>query len=200
MPNSHQYSPHLKLAKSYWENFLKKGDIVIDATVGRGQDSHFLAPLLLDKDIGKLFCIDIQEKAITTSKNLLLKNLEKELFKNITFILDSHEILKNIIDIKVNLIVYNLGYLPRGDKTITTKVKTTLSSLKSAFKILDDKGAISIMCYPGHTEGQKEEVAILDYLKNIDNKKFNICYHRWINKEKAPSFIWIERKYFFSPK
>ncbi|NGX28451.1 MAG: hypothetical protein K940chlam1_00630 [Candidatus Anoxychlamydiales bacterium] len=194
MPNSHLYFPHLKLAQSYWKKFLKKGDVAIDATVGRGHDSNFLAPLLLGKDLGELFCIDIQEKAITTSKNLLDKELRKELFKNITFILDSHEDFKKNIDIKVNLIVYNLGYLPRGDKTVTTKVKSTLLSLESAFKILADKGAISIMCYPGHTEGQKEEIAILDYLRNIDNKKFNICYHKWINKEKAPSLIWIEKK------
>lgn len=194
MHNNHLYSPHLKLAKNYWKNFLKKGDIAIDATLGNGNDSLFLAKLLLIRDKGRLYCFDIQKEALVKSKNYLNKNLKKENFKNITFFLDSHEDFKKMIDTKVNLIVYNLGYLPRSDKTITTKVKSTLLSLKSAFKILDDKGAVSIMCYPGHPEGQKEEIALLDYLKKIDNKKFSISYHKWLNKEKAPSFIWIEKK------
>ena len=190
--NKFKFSPHLKQAHDKWRGFLHKEDIAIDATCGNGHDSLILANML---ESGELFCFDIQKQAINSTLILLRDNLKTDHKDKIFFINNSHENFSKFISKKVNLIVYNLGYLPKSDKSITTKVDTTLKSLKSAFSILNEKAAISIMCYPGHEEGKKEEAAILNYLKDVDNKKFSICHYKWINKKDAPSFIWIEKKF-----
>lgn len=189
-----KYSPHLSTAKKYWENFLNKNHVVIDATCGNGHDSLFIAQMLLEPLNGKLYCFDIQKKAIETTQDLLKNNLKNDVFKNIYFINDSHEDFSKYIKNKVNLVIYNLGYLPNSNKVLTTAADTTLLSLKSALSILDNKGAVSITSYPGHEEGEKEEKALISFLGRLDNSKYSVCHHKWINKEKAPSFFWIENK------
>lgn len=51
------------------------------------------------------------------------------------------------------LIAFNLGYLPGGDKTITTESETTLEALKVAKEILMPGGLISLLVYVGHPGG-----------------------------------------------
>jgi hypothetical protein len=190
--------PHIVLAHNYWQNLLQKGDIAIDATCGNGFDSLFLAKILLEKeDCGKLFCFDIQEKAIENTKLLLQKNLSENSFHHIHFFQKSHEYLsivqENFPEKPIRLIVYNLGYLPKGDKTLTTKTDTTLKSLQSALALLSSHGAISITCYPGHEEGAKEEKALLSYLSALKKDFWEICYHQWINKKASPTLLWIKK-------
>jgi Putative rRNA methylase len=188
------FTPHIILSQKYWMNFLEKNDIVIDATLGNGKDSLFLSRLLnLDKK--RLFCIDIQKIAIEKSKRLLKANLDRKSFENISFINNSHEKLDMIVDVKANLIVYNLGYLPGGDKSITTMANTTILSLNNAFNILNKKAAISIISYPRHEEGKKEDLLLGSFLKSLDPKEFSVLKHFWINKYLAPIFYWIEKRH-----
>lgn len=188
-----KFSPHLKIAKNYWKNFLEENHVIIDATCGNGHDSLFISQILNSIN-GKLFCFDIQKKAIDITYLLLKNNLTEDVFEKIVLINDSHENFSEYINTKVNLVIYNLGYLPKSDKTLTTKVSTTLSSIKAALNLLDTKGAISITSYSGHPEGEAEENALLSFLCSLDNSKYNVCYHKWINKDKAPSLFWIETK------
>ncbi len=188
MKNKYRFSPHLKIAHSYWQTFLQRNDVVIDATCGNGQDTLFLASLL---QLKKIYGFDIQAQAIENTQKLLKKNLNKDILKNIFLFNVSHIDFSKYIKEKANLIIYNLGYLPSGNKAITTMTDITIKSIQSAFSILNKKGAICITCYPGHLEGLKEKNAILNFLKTLDNKTYNICHHQWINKQSAPSVIWI---------
>lgn len=137
--------PILTTAHHYWQKIIKPGDRVIDATCGNGLDTLHLANLL--QNSGALFAYDIQKKAIeeTQKKTAHFSNI---IYKNV-----SHASFE---EQDVKLIVYNLGYLPGSDKTITTLTETTLQSLESAKKALSKGGALSIVCYPGHKEGAKE--------------------------------------------
>lgn len=76
-------------------------DIAIDATLGNGHDSLFLSSLF-----NKIYAFDIQELAIKRSKKRL-ENID-----NIDIILDSYINFDNYIFEKVDLILYNLGFLP----------------------------------------------------------------------------------------
>lgn len=49
-------------------------------------------------------------------------------------------------------------YLPGGDKDVVTEASTTIDTVVEAQRVLQDGGAISLTCYPGHLEGQREEV------------------------------------------
>lgn len=186
-------APHLESAHKFWQEFLSSGDIVIDATCGNGFDSLNLAKLILNKQLGKLICFDIQNEAIEATKKLLEKNLSLSELANTQFFHESHEDFSKYIDVKPNLFVYNLGYLPKSDKKIITQSSTTLKSILSALEMLAPKGAISITCYRGHEGGLEEEQAILDFVKQLDYKIFNVCYLQWINKELSPSLIWISK-------
>lgn len=172
-------SHHLKLAKKYWTEHLSPGDVVIDATCGNGHDTYFLSQLSC-----QVYSLDIQPQALEKAKRL---------GSNATFLLLSHVFIDDVpIPKAPRLIVYNLGYLPGGDKTITTQCETTLSSIKKSLQMLPSNGAVSITCYPGHDEGFREEQKIFGYLSNLPPQKWKICHHTYINKSKSPTFFWVE--------
>lgn len=185
-------SPHLLLAKIYWRSHLKPGDIAIDATCGNGNDTFFLSQLLLSDPSSAIFSFDIQPEAIRNTEALLRRHLSPDHFRRVLLHRRSHLELNAIpLPYSPRLIVYNLGYLPGGNKKITTQTGTTLESVKLSLGILADDGALSIMCYPGHEEGSREEEELLSYVKTLSPKEWSVCHHRWLNKPRSPSFLWI---------
>lgn len=176
---------HLDLAHKYWKDFLKKEDAAIDATCGNGHDSLVLAEILTE---GYLFCYDIQEKAILETK----KRLEGQPSK-ITFLQKSHIDFSDV-GRPIQLVVYNLGYLPLSDKALTTMTHSTLISVQTALKKILPGGAVSITCYPGHEEGEKEENALLSLLRDLPSHHYTVSYHQWINRPKSPTLLWIIKK------
>lgn len=184
---------HIKLAQSYWKETLTPTDNVIDATCGNGKDTLFLAKLVPK---GKIFCFDIQKKAIENTTNFLKKNLNTTTinFNEIFFINTSHENFSSIPqNTQIKLIVYNLGYLPGENKEITTQTSSTIKSINNALNLISENGAISIMCYPGHKEGLNEEKAITNMLKKLP-AKYNLFYYKNRQNIKAPSFLGIKKK------
>lgn len=176
--------PHIELAHSYWSSHLKPGNNAIDATCGNGHDSLALAQILGTN--GALFCYDIQPQAIQNTRKLVEK------FERVQFFSQCHSDFSSLpSQIPIHLIVYNLGYLPGGDKKKTTMTETTLQSIGAAIERIEKEGAISITCYPGHEEGAREEKALLAFLENIAG--FSICYHRWVNRITSPTLIWMKR-------
>lgn len=176
----------LNKVKQLIENNLKPNDLVIDMTVGNGNDTLFLCNIV---NKGHVFGFDIQEKAISNTKKLLKENnisnysLFNETHENIDIILKEY---KN----KISLILFNLGYLPGSDKSITTNHISTLNALKKALNMLNNKGIILIVLYP-HEEGRKEEIEIKKFLE-----KDNINYNEYHNTDNinVPYLIEIKRK------
>ena len=186
------YAPHLALAKSYWKSHLKAGDIAIDATCGNGHDTLFLSELLLSDPASSVFSFDIQPDAIQNTEMLLKRHLSPDHFRRVLLHRRSHLELNAIpLPFSPRLIVYNLGYLPGGNKSLTTETDTTLESVKLSLDLLADDGAISITCYPGHAEGAKEEKALLAFAETLPSKEWAVCFHRWINRPRSPSLLWI---------
>jgi SAM-dependent methyltransferase len=185
---------HLDLAFSYWKQLVSIGDQVIDATCGNGNDSLRLARLSLNHHSGSLYCIDIQKAAIAQTQALLQTNLSSEEYQRVCFLEQSHDHFP--IEIKqesVTLIVYNLGYLPRSDKQLTTKVSSTLESLKNAKDLIKPGGVISVTCYPGHPEGALEQKAILQLTNDLKPHIWNCCHHTWINRQHSPSLLILQK-------
>ena len=173
--------PHLSVSKELWKNFLKKEDLAIDATCGNGYDTLFLA------DLCCCIGLDIQIKALENSKKLLEAS-----GKTAEFHLLSHAKIDELSLLKPpTLIVFNLGFLPRCDKKITTMTSTTLISVQKSLEILAPRGALSITCYPGHEEGKKEEEALLAWAMGLKKEKWLSCHYRWVNRVNAPSLFWI---------
>ena len=157
-----KHSPHLFLAHAYWKEHLQPGDIAIDATCGNGHDTLMLAQILLPDPASLLFALDLQQNAIDQTFSLLKRSIPLSHFTRVSLEQRCHCAIDRLpLPIPPRLIVYNLGYLPGGDKTITTQTATTLQSLQKAIHLLAPGGAISVTCYPGHPEGEKEEKAII---------------------------------------
>lgn len=164
------------------KNFSYKFNIAVDATLGNGYDTDFLSENFL-----KVFSFDIQKCAIDTYKN---KNVD-----NVILISDSHEDFSKYITEKVDCIMYNLGFLPGGDKNITTKCRSTLMSLESSLNIIAKGGLITIALYRGHEEGKREENVVIDFVQNLPKEKYGVMLHSFINRNTtAPFLIVIEKK------
>jgi len=168
--------PHLDQAYLYWKNLLTQGDQVIDATCGNGKDALRLAELVPQ---GHVYAIDIQEAALEKAK-------ERIPHSNISYLHQSHTVLPPG---EFKLIVYNLGYLPGGNKELTTMTQTTLESLEKAAQLIVIGGALSITCYPGHPEGLLEEAAVRGWVEGLDSKNWLVFRHFW--REKSPSLFYI---------
>ena len=178
----------IDLAHKYWENLLSPTDHVIDATCGNGHDTLMLAQLVPN---GHVFAIDNQQQAIDTAN----EKISMSLGMNVSFHLQCHSNFPLKIQPKsIALVVYNLGYLPGGDKQLTTKRSTTLQSLEKAIPLIRPGGALSITCYPGHPEGALEETAVLELIKTLPAKEWSCCIHRWINRNASPSLLLVQSK------
>ncbi len=177
------FNSHLDLVKKYWSELVSTESIVIDATCGNGHDTHYLASLCPKK----ILSFDIQKEALQKAKEL---TGEKD---GILFLQQSHANLEPFAAKgEVTLIVYNLGYLPGGNKNVTTKVDTTLASVKSALALLQKGGAICITCYPGHEEGKREEEALLSLCKELPPLAWNVCYSQFLNRNLSPSVLLLQ--------
>lgn len=186
------FDSHLTLAHKYWNICGKKGGTFVDATSGNGRDSLYLAKNFLTSQSGKLFCIDIQSKAIEATQNLLSRSLSAAVLDRISYHLTCHTDIE-FLPPNIDIFVYNLGYLPGGDKSLTTNSQTTLLSLKKAMKYLNPNGIISIMSYPGHDRGKIELDSLLGFVSSLPYK-YIVGRHQWINRFRSPELFLIRQK------
>jgi len=135
---------------------IDKNSIVVDATCGNGNDTLFLA----QSAAKKVYAFDIQQQAIDSTLKLLQTNncLEK-----CEVILDSHSNFDNYISEPIKAVVFNLGYLPNADHTITTLADTTLLAIDKFLTNLEINGRIVIVVYWGHEIMTEALKAVLDF-------------------------------------
>lgn len=147
-------------------SILLPGDIVIDATVGNGYDTLFLADCI--QPGGRVFGFDIQEAALISTRNKLAQG---ELAEYVELIQASHsDMIANIKPAyrgQIKAIMFNLGYLPGSDKTITTQAQSTLVALNQALDLLALNGIISVMAYPGHPGGNTETQQVTEWFEQL---------------------------------
>lgn len=192
--NSNLHKPHLAFLKWIWSSKLHEDDLVIDATLGNGFDSLFILKTILKT--GHVYGLDVQQDAIDSTLKLLTKeHLDSLQHKRFHPYLICHSEIDTIPTLKKPmLVVYNLGYLPKGDKQKTTIASSTLSSLEKALKILDPKGLITVTIYPGHPEGKTEADAIESWVKTLTQKNLQILKFHTLNHETAPYVIVIQKR------
>lgn len=170
-------------------SLIKEGDIAVDATCGNGKDSIMLASLV--GETGKVFSFDIQKCAI---ENASVLALESGYIDRIEFINDGHENMDCHVKSLAKGIVFNLGYLPGGDKSIITRIDSTLSALDTSIKLLADNGVISICMYTGHENGDSESIEVETFVSNLSPYQYNVWKSFQLNRsEKAPYNVYIQK-------
>ena len=176
--------------KIYLENILKEGDIVVDATMGNGYDTKYLAEKVGEN--GFVYAFDVQEEAIKSTA----KKLEKEnLSDRVRLILDGHENMDKYVDKEVSCVLFNLGYLPRAKHQIITQPTTTIKAIEHSLRLLKPHGIVSIAIYTGHPGGMEEKNTIYEFVKNLAQSEFNVLECGFINQiNNPPQLVLIEKK------
>ncbi len=150
---------------------LSDGHIAIDATLGNGHDTVFLAQCVAPN--GHVYGFDIQQAAIDAT---LEKCQKQRLLPYLTLFHASHaDMAKKIptyLHGKINAIMFNLGYLPGGDKQLITQASSTLAALAVASHLLSVNGIMTILAYPGHLGGDLETEAVKQWIGQLEPNQF----------------------------
>lgn len=178
----------LQFAKTLMENTIQSGDIAVDATLGNGHDTLFLAKLVGDS--GKVFGFDIQESAVLNSKARLEENHVEN--RTVLFQKGHEHILESLPTIyhgKVKAAIFNLGYLPGSDKSIVTRPNTTIAAIEQLLEVMATEGVIVLVIYHGHSEGAIERDELMNYVQSIDQKYARVLLYQFLNQKNNPPFV-----------
>jgi hypothetical protein len=100
-----------------------------------------------------------------------------------------HERMGESVSGDVAAVMFNLGYLPGGDKSVITQVETTLLALAMAVELLRPGGVVTVVCYPGHDGGAEEAAAVLEWAKGLEQDDFAVVRYGFLNQRNAPPYL-----------
>ena len=178
------------LAADALERIIEPGDTVVDATLGNGHDTQFLASLVGPE--GHVIGFDIQTDAVASAEKRLR---EAGLLDRCELHCIGHQHMGEYVHMPVKAVVFNLGWLPGGDKSITTHWETTEQAICTALRLLVKGGLLSICAYPGHAAGDEERAALIQYLSSLRPQEYNVLHQRFLNAGPgAPECFLIQRQ------
>ena len=169
----------LEMAHDFLAQVITKDDVVVDATMGNGHDTLFLAKLAK-----QVYAFDIQEQALEKTS----QRLQEAGLSNAELILQGHETVDQFVT-EVKAAIFNLGYLPSADKSIITQPQTTLEALEKLCRMLVKGGRIAIMIYYGHEGGDIERDAVLDFVSQLPQQEYTATIYRTLNQINNPPFL-----------
>jgi len=169
----------LEMAHDFLAQVITKDDVVVDATMGNGHDTLFLAKLAK-----QVYAFDIQEKALEKTS----QRLQEAGLTNVELLLQGHETVDQFVT-EVKAAIFNLGYLPSADKNIITKPQTTIEALEKLCRMLIKGGRIAIMIYYGHEGGDIERDAVMDFVSQLPQQEYTATIYRTLNQINNPPFL-----------
>ena len=150
--------PLTEQAHAIIRQVIQPGDVAIDATAGNGHDTKFLAELV--GKTGHVYAIDVQPEALRRTVALL----NDAALSHVHLVQRDHAELKAFIPERhhgrIAAVMFNLGYLPGGDRLLATRTDSTLAAIRSALEIIRPGGILSVIAYPGHPGGGDEARAV----------------------------------------
>ena len=169
----------LEMAHDFLAQVITQEDIVIDATMGNGHDTLFLAKLAK-----QVYAFDIQEQALEKTS----QRLQEAGLTNVELLLQGHETVDQFVT-EAKAAIFNLGYLPSADKSIITQPQTTLEALDKLCHMLVKGGRIAIMIYYGHEGGDIEKDAVMDFVSQLPQQEYTATIYRTLNQINNPPFL-----------
>lgn len=158
------------LTHIFMESFVHEGDNVVDATCGNGHDTLALAGMVGPG--GHVWGFDIQGQAIVETGRRVS---EAGYADRVTLLQVGHEEIGRHLQDPVKVVLFNLGYLPGSDRTITTRPETTVAALDQSLQLLVTGGIVMVTVYPGHSGGSAERQAVDKWAARLESRK----YHSW---------------------
>ena len=191
-----------QLEMAHWmlKDIIKTNDVVVDATMGNGYDTQFLAELGAN-----VYAFDVQEEALnSTEKRLDDAGIKNQIFEknlsnlltepSVNLVLSGHEKLSEYVKEPIKAAIFNLGYLPKTDKSVVTKADTTLTALDALTNQLVVGGRIAIMIYYGHEGGMKEKNAVIKWTSSLPQKDWEVTSYAPLNQIHTPPILVLIEK------
>ncbi|MEL7297475.1 MAG: class I SAM-dependent methyltransferase [Pseudomonadota bacterium] len=167
------------IAQHFVRDGITRGATVLDATMGNGYDTLFLAQCVGDD--GQVLALDRQTDAIRSSTARLT---QAGLVQRVQLILGDHATIEQDLPETcppLAAVMLNLGYLPGGDKEITTSTASTLHAIRFALAHLAPSGRMTCMAYRGHAGGVDEAAAVASLMQSLTDNQFIVTH------KKAPA-------------
>ena len=188
------YVSLVEKAQQILAEVIQEGDMAIDATVGNGHDVLFLAKAV--GSTGHVLGLDIQADAIENTRTRLQ---QEHVQCRVELLMQNHahldRCLPETMKHRIKAVMFNLGYLPGGDKRVITRRESTVQALDAVLSHLVPGGVISIIAYRGHSGGQEESRAVSDWSSRLDNTNYTVQFiNAQAESEKAPFLIVVQRK------
>jgi len=169
----------LDMAHDFLAQIITQEDIVVDATMGNGHDTLFLA-----KIAKQVYSFDIQKQALEKTS----QRLQEAGLTNVELLLQGHETVDQFVR-EAKAGIFNLGYLPSADKSIITQPQTTIEALEKLCHLLVKGGRIAIMIYYGHEGGDIEKDAVMDFVSQLPQQEYTATIYRTLNQINNPPFL-----------
>jgi len=185
------FSKATSIVHHWLESHVSPGDLVVDATSGNGHDTLKLAHLVGPD--GRVVAVDIQDEAIQATRDRLI---EADMLDRVDVHCMSHEALNELLDASgvVSCAVFNLGYLPGGDKALVTTPMSTLRAHQVLLDHLAPGGVIFSTVYTGHEGGKAEAAELEEWARSLDGKRVTVARHEWVNLDGQPPYILVIHK------
>ncbi len=185
--------PLVKFAHDLIHSKIGAGDSVIDATVGNGHDSVFLLESVAPG--GLVYGFDIQQAALDS---VLVKLQNHPARDRLILIKASHCVMGDYIPPgahgNIKAVMFNLGYLPGGDKHIITQSESTVRAIAEACRLLRCGGIVTILTYPGHDGGKLETGAVRTWCSALDGNRYRVaCYENRPDNPAAPKLFAVAK-------
>ena len=184
--------PLTEQAHAIIRQVVRPGDVAIDATAGNGHDTRFLAELVGES--GLVFAIDIQQQALQKTAALL----GDAVLAHLHLVQRDHAELKAIIPSEyyghIAAVMFNLGYLPGGDRSLATRTDSTLVALRSALEILKPGGVLTVIAYPGHAGGANEALAVERLLRELSPAGYTLARHSAASESDSAPCLFVVTK------
>ncbi|KAJ1263598.1 hypothetical protein BS78_09G198100 [Paspalum vaginatum] len=189
-----------EVAHAVWRSIVRKGDVVVDATCGNGNDTLALLKMVADeRGQGRVYGMDIQDSAIESTSSFLKMAVDNDQQELVKLFPVCHSRMEEIVpkDTPARLVAFNLGYLPGGDKTLITVPRTTELALQAASRILSSGGLISVLVYIGHPGGRDELNVVESFASSLPADAWASCKLQMVNRPIAPVLILLNKKDLF---
>lgn len=178
------------LAHDMLRRHIRSGDTVVDATCGNGHDTVFLADCVGPN--GKVLAYDIQPQAIDSAKTAVANAC---LGERVDFHLKSHaQMVDDLAPESASAIMFNLGYLPGDDHALTTETLETLKALEAARSTLAPGGMLSVVCYPGHEQGDHEAKHVESWLSSLTTFRWRVAKYAMLGTKRPAPFLLVANK------
>ena len=182
-----------KSARHWAEELIRQavepGARVIDATMGNGYDTQWLAELVGES--GHVYGFDIQLEAVNRTRDrLAAAGLENRA----TLFHAGHEHIAELVGEPVDAAVFNLGWLPGTDKALRTRAETTLTAVNAALDRLKEGALMTICVYPGHPEGRDELDRLIAWGRALPGEKYDVMARAYLYQSGDPPVLIAVKK------